>query len=792
MEISLSLYKTAMVGKLSRFMKSSWIPLSDKLEKAEYYRRRQFIAVLQVIPLASFATYFIIALGVFSAWSLLDHRLLTIWALALTAIASYNLVLWGRYLVENKWSHFNRFVSNLLVFNLGLAALLYAYFSIELFAELDDNGRISLLAIVAAFAATGGWMFASLPLAGMMWSLLLVGTFGVGLLVTQSSFQLLAYLVIFYSVFLCATVLITSHKFLQGLIAETKIEQQGELIGLLLSEFEENVSDWLWEIDNKGLLQHVSIQLVEATNLMAEDLKSQTLLSILDSLLCKDLQHPKSDSQLKQIQNALQQNVAFKELLLPVFIKQKIRWWSFKAKPLFDEHRVLTGWRGVTSDVTEARTRELDMTRLANQDSLTGLANRYQFINSLNDIMSNPIATESCFLMMLDLDNFKNVNDSLGHHAGDLLLCHLAVQLQLVKPKGALLARLGGDEFALIVTHLDNHWVSPADAAELAAVIQTKIATPFNLLGHKIEAKVSIGVSFAPDDAINADELLNAADMALYHAKEERNKVCFFTQSLKQKALRKQTLLNDLQVAIDEQQFFLMYQPQYDLRSNQVVSFEALVRWQHPRLGLIAPNDFIPLAESSRLIIPLGEWVLREACREAMNWPNTVSVAVNVSAMQLEHSDLGETVDKALADSGLVQNRLELELTESSITQDHPRVLNMLSAFRKAGGRVAIDDFGTGFSSFSYLHSFPLDKLKIDGSFINLIEASNIDNQAKTIVNSIVELGKALHLQVTAEGIETIEQQQVLESMSCHFGQGYLFAKPMDAERIKDFINKLN
>lgn len=778
------------MGKFSRFMKSSWMPFSNKLEKAEYYRRRQFTAVLQVIPLASFATYMIVPLGLIFAWSLLDHSILIVWAVVMLSIVTCNLLLWWRYLVEDKWSRYNRFTRHFLVFNLALSALLYASFTIELFDKLDNNGRISLIAALAAFASTGGWMFASLPLAGIFWSLLLTGTFGVGLLATQNSFQLLAYLSIAYSLFLSAAVIVTSHKFIQGLMAESKIEQQGELIGLLLHEFEESVSDWLWEIDNKGLLRHVSIQLVDATNQTPDQLKKQTLLSILDSLLCNDAQYPNSLSQFRLIQDALQKKVSFKELILPVSIKQKIRWWSFKAKPLFNHVGILTGWRGVTSDVTEARIRELEMTRLANRDSLTGLANRYQFLNSLNKIMSDPIETKSCFLMMLDLDNFKNVNDTLGHHAGDELLCHLATQLESLKPEGAILARLGGDEFAVIVTRLENHSICPDAAAELAAKIRTKIALPFNLYGHKIEAKVSIGISFGPQDATDADNLLNAADIALYHAKEERNQVRFFTSSLKQKALRKQTLLNDLQVGIDEQQFFLMYQPQYDLNSHQVVSFEALVRWQHPSLGLIAPNDFIPLAESSQLIIPLGEWVLQQACCEAMKWPSNVSVSVNVSAVQLEYSSLGKTVGKALVESGLMHNRLELELTESSIMHDSPRVLDMLSAFRKAGGRVAIDDFGTGFSSFSYLHSFPLDKLKIDGSFIDLLEASSIGDQAQTIVNSIIQLAKALNLQVTAERIETLEQQQLLKDMTCHLGQGYLFAKPITPRQIKGLINQ--
>ena len=758
-------------------------------ENAEYYRLRQFLAVLQVIPLASMGTYFIVVLGLVTAWPLLDHLMLICWAFALCTIASGNLVFWWHYLLQKKTQNFNKFISRFLVFDLALAALLYAYFSIELFSQLDVHSRVVLTSIIAAFTATGALMFASLPMAGILWSLFLVATTGVGMLVTHNSYQSLGYLAITFGLFLCATVLLTSYKFIQSLIAETKIAQQGELISLLLHDFEQSVSDWLWEVDNQGLLQHVSVQLVDATKQSVDDLKSQTLLSILDSLLCPNVSHSDSVSQLNQIQSALQSNLSFNELLLPVLIKQKTRWWSFKAKPLFNEKNQLLGWRGVTSDVTENRIRELEMIRLANQDSLTGLANRYQFINSLNDIVPGAIDSAPCFLMMLDLDNFKNVNDSLGHHAGDQLLCHLATQLQDVTPKGALLARLGGDEFALIVSQIDNYTVSAADAAALATTIQAKLAIPFNLHGHKIESKISVGVSFAPDDATNANDLLNAADIALYQAKEDRNTVSFFTESLQQISLRKQRLLNDLQAAIDERQFFLMYQPQYDLNTEQVVSFEALVRWQHPSLGLISPDDFISLAESSRLIIPLGAWVLQEACREAMNWPESISIGVNISAMQLEYSNLGKTVDKALLDSGLTFNRLELELTESSLTHNGPKILNMLNAFRAAGGKVAIDDFGTGFSSFSYLHSFPLDKLKIDRSFIDLLASSNSDSQAQTIVNAIIQLSKALNLQVTAEGIETKQQQQILKDLSCHLGQGYLFAKPMAADKIDDFIS---
>ncbi|MDU0353519.1 EAL domain-containing protein [Paraglaciecola aquimarina] len=438
--------------------------------------------------------------------------------------------------------------------------------------------------------------------------------------------------------------------------------------------------------------------------------------------------------------------------------------------------------------MTEIKTKEQELIRLANQDSLTGIANRHQFINWLDEYIRLPSQPAPSYLMMLDLDNFKHVNDSLGHHAGDQLLRHLSAQIKSVLPEEALLARLGGDEFAILIRHTNTQEVSQASAEKLSHSIREAVATPFNLHGHRIESKISIGISFAPQDGLDPNEVLKAADIALYHAKEKRNRSSFFTDYLKQKTLYKQRLLNDLQVAIDEQQFFLVYQPQFNLTAMQLTSFEALIRWQHPELGQVTPDDFIPLTESSQLIIPLGEWVLQQACEDALHWPESINVAVNVSAIQLEYSDFGEAIENTIRSTGLARKRLELELTESSIMNNSERNMAILEAFRASGGRIAIDDFGTGFSSFSYLHSFPLDKLKIDRSFIQLLSAELGDNSAMTIVNSIVKLGIALELQVTAEGIETEAQHQHLKSLECQLGQGYFYAKPMTAAQLHTFI----
>lgn len=769
--------------KLIQLLQSCWLDPSANSEVAEQYRKRQFIAVLKLVPLASFATYAIIIITYFGALTILEYQIFIIWACSLTAIASSNLILWQLFIFRHRWDKYARFSHYLLTFNLAAAALLYALLAIQVFVTLDEPQRTILIAIIAAFTATGCWMFASMPLAGILWCLLLAGAFGVGNLLSTAPFPLLAYLAIFYSVFLCATVLVTSHKFIRGLIAETEIEQQRELIGLLLHDFEANTNDWLWELDNQGYLRHVSVQLVKMTGKTEEQLKAQAVPDIFRELGNPDTQE--SNITIEKLLNALRQAQPFNDLRVAVTIDKQRQWWSLKGRPLFDEQKRIRGWRGVTSDITAAYTRELEMTRLAKVDSLTDLSNRHHFLDVLNQLVPNNTSYTPCYLMMLDLDNFKMINDSLGHHAGDQLLIHLAQKLTNILPSDAVLARLGGDEFAIIMqTNL-----SKDSAQQFAEHVKESVAIPFILQEHKIEMKVSIGISFAPDDASNAIDLLKASDMALYNAKEEgRNRISFFTQELYQRALYKQKLLIDLKSAIAEQQFFLLYQPQVDIHKQQLIGFEALVRWQHPTEGLVPPDDFIPLAESSKLIVELGEWVLQQACRDAVQWPKHLRVAVNVSGVQCEQTGLLDVINKALTDSGLMQDRLEIELTESALMHNNSELLNILTTFRQGGGSVAIDDFGTGFSSFSYLHTFPLDKLKIDRSFVQLLSQPKDNSKAQAIIRSIIQLAKSLDLIVTAEGIETDEQQLQLTALACDLGQGYLMSKPMNAARVKHYI----
>ncbi|WP_158768429.1 bifunctional diguanylate cyclase/phosphodiesterase [Paraglaciecola sp. L1A13] len=764
-------------------LKSCWMaPLASK-EATAKFRRSQFLAVLQVVPLASLATYLIIALAFFTTSEIVPPPTFIIWACGLTLIASYNLMLWRRFILHRQWARYGVVTHYILIFNLSLAALLYGYLSLQLFSLLADNQRILLVAIIAAFSATGCWMFASIPLAGLLWSMLLSGVFGMGILTTSSDFTFLGYLAIGYSLFLCATVLITSNRFIHALVTRKKMRQQSELISLLLNDFEENANDWLWEIDSQARIQHVSIHLINATGKSAHELAQHDFIAILASIIDTSIETAPSD--LHKLRQRLALAVPFNDLRIRVQIQGETRWWAFTGKPLLQNRQSTNGWRGITTDVTEQHQRELEMVRLANEDSLTGLANRYRFIKELNTIALSINNPQPCFVMMLDIDNFKHVNDSMGHHVGDQLLCVIARRLTNILPSDAVLARLGGDEFAILITqNVTQQW-----ARKFSHLIQIVLAEPTILSAHSLDIRVSIGISFAPQNANTVEELLKTADMALYHAKEEgRNRVCVFTSTLKEKSLHKQQLLNDLKTAIKKQQFFLMYQPQFDLQTSQLVSFEALVRWQHPTLGLVSPDEFISLAECSQLIIELGAWVLEQACLDCMQWPASISVAVNVSGVQLENSNLAETVNTILENTTLPHHRLELELTESSIMSNSSKILTMLSNFRLAGGRVAIDDFGTGFSSFSYLHDFPLDKLKIDRSFINLLDAGIPGDKAHAIVHSIIQLGKTLKLQITAEGIETQEQYRQLQLLHCDLGQGFLMARPLDAQQVLNFI----
>jgi len=427
--------------------------------------------------------------------------------------------------------------------------------------------------------------------------------------------------------------------------------------------------------------------------------------------------------------------------------------------------------------------REQRITQLAFNDVLTGLPNRTMFQQQLEHHFRAAAGSGSLFaLHCLDLDQFKVINDTLGHPAGDALLVEAGRRVQDAA-RGHFVARLGGDEFVVLQTVGDDR-----DAIDrLARDILAAITQPIVIDGNEFAPSTSIGIAIAPQDGENGGSLLRSADLALYRAKEAgRGTYAFFEESLNERAQQRRQIEADLRLALERCEFELVYQPLFDLEHNRICSFEALLRWRHPKRGIVAPAEFIPIAEDTGLIVPLGAWVIREACSRAATWPDHVRVAVNVSAVQFHRGALNDSILRALADSGLAPNRLEVEITES-IFLEGGEALRLLHSLRSLGVRIALDDFGTGYSSLSYLQSFPFDKLKIDRSFIqNLLTRDG----AIAIVHAITELANTLGMETTAEGVEETAQLMELRAHGCSSVQGYLFAEPMAAAEVEQLFSE--
>jgi diguanylate cyclase (GGDEF)-like protein len=434
--------------------------------------------------------------------------------------------------------------------------------------------------------------------------------------------------------------------------------------------------------------------------------------------------------------------------------------------------RLATSFNEMVGKIVE---REQRITQLAFNDVLTGLPNRTMFHQQLDHLFL-AYEGDGCLFALhcLDLDQFKVINDTLGHPAGDTLLVETAQRLRRAA-RGHFVARLGGDEFVVLQSAAgDRNAIDRLARDILAAITQ-----PLTIDGNEFVPSTSIGIAIAPDDGRDGGTLLRNADLALYRAKEAgRGTYAFFEESLNERAQERRQLESDLRLALERGEFELHYQPLFDLELNRICSFEALLRWNHPRRGLVSPMDFVPIAEDTGLIVPIGAWVIREACREAARWPDEVRVAVNVSPVQFHRGALHDTILGALANSQLAPNRLEVEITESIFLEGSESTLRLLHGLRTLGVRVALDDFGTGYSSLSYLQSFPFDKLKIDRSFIhNLLTREG----ASAIVRAITELAHALNIETTAEGVEETAQLMELRAHGCSSVQGFLFAEPMTA-----------
>ncbi|MDO8359456.1 MAG: EAL domain-containing protein, partial [Devosia sp.] len=453
---------------------------------------------------------------------------------------------------------------------------------------------------------------------------------------------------------------------------------------------------------------------------------------------------------------------------------------EFGARTILMQHHLMKdgGFVSTHEDITEQRQQEARIQHLARHDALTELPNRIQFLEEMANSEASIERGEKAAVLCIDLDHFKSVNDTLGHAIGDKLLKQASARLWGTTRETDVLARLGGDEFSLLLRPIER----PGDAATIAERIVRTMSSPFIIDGHQIAIGASVGIAIAPQDGTSTDVLMKNADMALYRAKSEGRSTYHFFEKDMDAAIQKRRMIEaGLRAALQLNELRVVFQPLVGLKENRVTCLEALLRWNHGERGNISPAEFIPVAEETGLIVPIGEWVLREACRAAVGWPTEARVAVNLSPVQFKNKRLFETVHAILAETGLPPTRLELEITESLLLADSEQTLQTLHRLRAIGVRISMDDFGTGYSSLSYLRSFPFDKIKIDRSFMRDLESRG---DSLAIIKAVIGLGHSLGMSTTAEGVETEEQLKAVREQGCNEVQGFLFSPPLEAGQV--------
>ncbi|ALH82100.1 putative bifunctional diguanylate cyclase/phosphodiesterase [Sphingopyxis macrogoltabida] len=559
--------------------------------------------------------------------------------------------------------------------------------------------------------------------------------------------------------------------------AEETLHEKNETVSLLLREFEETSADWLWQTDNARRLVHVSPRLAYALGASAEGLEGVPLLQALSGDAWETGQFPRS---LHDIAERMKRRESFSNLIVPVTIGGKPRWWELSASPRLDETGKFLGFRGVGSDVTEQRASAEQIAKMARFDNLTGLPNRLHLNEELARALKHANDAKSrCALLMIDLDRFKAVNDTLGHPVGDKLLAQVAARLKSMMDRGMTCGRLGGDEFAVVLQDVP----SALDAEDLAQRIIAAVSRPYVVDNHQLFVGASIGFAIGPQDGATVETLTRNADLALYKSKDKGgNLVAAYVASLHAQAEERRVMEQELRGALDRGEFEMYYQPVVTATDGTLNGFEGLIRWNNQKLGNVSPGRFIPLAEDSRLISPIGEWVLRTACHEAMRWPSNLKVAVNVSAEQLTDPAFASVVVSALAQSGLPPERLEIEVTESVFLRDGGGAAQLLDQLISLGIRLSLDDFGTGYSSLGYLRKTQFSTIKVDRSFVVGAAKGSIESIA--IIRAVVALADSLGMSTTAEGAETEVEVDTLRALGCSNIQGYYYGRPMPASDV--------
>ncbi|HEY7805739.1 MAG TPA: EAL domain-containing protein [Croceibacterium sp.] len=545
----------------------------------------------------------------------------------------------------------------------------------------------------------------------------------------------------------------------------------------LLDDFESAGISWFWATDDQNRLIYLSPSAAESFGVGHEELIGRALASLF--ILEQDNSEESAERPLPFLLSA---RTKFANLTVRIAAEGDPRWWAISGKPYQDPGGAFLGYRGGAKDITADYERNRDTSRAAQFDSLTGLSNRNRMTKRLTaTLTAYKAAKRSCALMMLDLDRFKQVNDTLGHPAGDELLKQVAQRLERMVGSRGEIGRLGGDEFQVILPDVDDR----GELGELAQRIIQMISQPYSLDGSRAIIGTSVGMAIAPYDGVEPSDLVKSADLALYAAKGGgRGQYRFYSNELKDSAQKRREIEEDLRDALARGELRMHYQPIVNAVDNKVVSFEALMRWDHPERGAISPAVFIPIAEDTNLINGLGEWAMKQACSDASEWPGELRVAVNVSAHQFNSESLPTIVTNALASSGLKPNQLELEITESVFMGDAAAVDKMFTRLKRIGIKLSLDDFGTGYSSLGYLRKAPFDKIKIDQGFIR--GCTDEDNTNSAIIAAIVSLAEALNMDTTAEGVEAMDELELVRKRGARTIQGFIYSRAVPQEQVME------
>ncbi len=750
-------------------------PLWDRVRAAQFLAGERFIPLMAGLAVL-YATSLLFSLG-----NNLDLVFLGSWYLLIVATGFTGFIALrkgrqaatasGRIEVETIW-----IITGALI----VPPLLWAVPALFMLESATSDQMLAVLMISTALMGSTVLLF-PLTLACLVQLAILAATAMTGLLLHSNLGSVMVAAA--FAGCMGTAIFQSAYMFVSRRLYDHEIQEKSATITLLLREYEEAHGDWLWQIDDQGRLVHLTDRMARVLGREADDLIGRHFVTLIAGGDDEAAMRPLA---LKTLAYSIEGHTPLTDLVVPVVIGDEPRWWQLSAQPIKDDSGQHLGFRGVGSDITDARLSEDKINRMARYDALTGLPNRSLLMEGLEEALIRAHRLKRvCALMFIDLDRFKSINDTLGHQIGDKLLCEVAHRLEDITDDGHRIGRLGGDEFAVVVREADDERIVTALAEEIIEALSESYAIDSN----KLSIGASIGIAFGPTDGASAHNLVRSADLALYRAKDAgRGLARRYLPEMHREAEERRQLETELRSALKNGELALAYQPILASNSQKIEGFEALLRWTHPALGEVPPDKFVPIAEEAGLITAIGEWVIRSACAEAVQWPENIRLAINLSPLQFTNPNLTTVILSSLSKNGLSPTRLEVEITEGVFLTENAHTMATLHQLEAIGVRIALDDFGTGYSSLGYLRKANFSKIKIDRSFVR--GAAQNSDESVAIIKAIVALAGSLGMETTAEGAETESEYESVRALGCGQVQGFYFSRPMSSAQALALVSE--